>query len=56
MTTKGYRIEKTTMGHKIRVRMSKQEIRERWIFRVLMVALPMCTVWLFAIAAGMVRL
>ena len=53
---KGYRTEKTTMGHKIRVKMSRQEIRERRIFHVLMVALPMGTVWLFAIAAGMVRL
>ena len=50
---KGYRTEKTTMGHKIRVKMSPQEIRERRIFHALMVILPTGMVWLFALAGGM---
>ena len=50
---KGYRTEKTTMGHKIRVMMSREEIRERRIFHALMVILPTGMVWLFALAGGM---
>ena len=50
---KGYRTEKTTMGHKLRIRMSKEEIRERRIFHALMVILPTGMVWLFALAGGM---
>jgi len=53
MTAKGYRVEKTSLGHKILVRMSREEIRERRILHILMVALPMGMVWLFALAGGM---
>lgn len=49
-----YRIEKTTLGHKIRVRMSEQEIRERKILRVLIWTTPFVLCWLFAYAAGMI--
>ena len=37
---KGYRIEKTTMGHKIRVKMSEEEIAERELFHMVLVLFP----------------
>ena len=37
---KEYRIEKTTMGHKIRVHMSEEEIMEREIFHMAVILLP----------------
>ena len=40
---KGYRTFKTTMGHKIRVRMSDEEIAERELFHMVLVALPLVT-------------
>ena len=40
---KGYRMFKTTMGHKIRVRMSDEEIAERELFHMVLVALPLVT-------------
>ena len=40
---KGYRTFKTTMGHKIRVRMSDDEIAERELFHMVLVALPLVT-------------
>ena len=51
---KDYRIEKTTMGHKIRVRMTRQEIIERKILHALIVITPFGLCWLFAAASGMV--
>lgn len=51
---KDYRIEKTSMGHKIRVKMSRQEIVERRILRALIVITPFGLCWIFAAAAGMV--
>ena len=51
---KGYRIEKTTMGRKIRVKLTEEEIRERKILRALIVITPFGLCWLFAAAAGMV--
>ena len=51
---KDYRIEKTTMGHKIRVKMTPEEIREQKILRVLVVITPFAMCWLFAAVAGMV--
>ena len=51
---KDYRIEKTTMGHKIRVRMTRQEIIERKILHALIVITPFGLCWLFAAVAGMV--
>ena len=51
---KDYRIEKTSMGHKIRVRMTRQEIVERKILYALIVITPFGLCWLCAAAAGMV--
>ena len=50
----GYRMEKTTMGRKIYIRMSRQEIVERRILTALIVLSPFLMCWLFAIAARMV--
>ena len=50
----GYRTFKTTMGHKVRMKMSRQEIRELRILTVLIVCSPFLMCWLFAIAARMV--
>lgn len=50
----GYRTFKTTMGHKVRMRMSEQEIRERRILTWLICTSPFLVCWLFAIVAGMV--
>ena len=50
----GYRTEKTTMGHKILVKMTRQEIIERRILTALIVCSPFLMCWLFAAAAGMV--
>lgn len=38
---KGYMTFKTTMGHKIRVKMSDEEIAERELFHMVLVALPL---------------
>ena len=35
-----YRTFKTTMGHKIRVRMTEEEIAERDLFRIALVVFP----------------
>lgn len=43
-----YRTFKTTMGHKIRVRMSDDEIAERELFYMIITVLPFLTVILFA--------
>lgn len=40
---KGYRTERTTMGRKIRVRMSDDEIAERELYHLAIVALPFIT-------------
>ena len=37
---KGYKTFKTTMGHKIRVRMSEEEIAERQLFHIVIVLFP----------------
>ena len=37
---RGYRTYKTTMGHKVRVRMSEEEIAARWLYRFALVAVP----------------
>lgn len=49
-----YRTFKTTMGHKVRVRMSQQEIRERKILTALIVISPFAMCWLFAAFARMI--
>ena len=38
---KGYKTIKTTLGHKIRVRMTAQEIREQQLFRAAVVLMPL---------------
>ena len=35
-----YRTYKTTMGHKVRVRMSPEEVAARWLYRFALVAVP----------------
>ena len=49
-----YRTFKTTMGHKVRVRMSRQEIRERRILKALIILSPFAACWLFAAFARMI--
>ena len=49
-----YRTFKTTLGHKVRVRMSRQEIRERRILMSLVVVSPFAMCWLFAAFARMI--
>ena len=45
---------KTQMGHKFWVRMTREEIIEREVFRLLVAATPLIMIWVFAWAAGMV--
>ena len=47
-------MEKTTMGRKIYVRMTRQEIIERRILIALIVLSPFAVCWLFAAVARMV--
>lgn len=52
---KGYRTYKTTMGHKVRVRMSDEEVAARSLYRIAVVVIPFLTsalmmyVWVRAI-------
>jgi hypothetical protein len=48
-----YRTFKTTMGRKIRVKMTEQEIFERDLFRMMLLVVPFAMIWAFAWAAGM---
>lgn len=48
-----YRTFKTSMGHKIQVKMTEQEIIERDLFRLLLLVIPTAMIWAFAWAAGM---
>ena len=47
-------MEKTTMGRKMYVRVSRQEIVERRVLTALIVVSPFLMCWLFALAARMV--
>ena len=47
---KGYKTFRTTMGHKIRVKMSEEEVAERELFHMILFLLPSLTVILFAAA------
>lgn len=38
---KGYKTIKTTLGHKIRVKMTDEEIQEREMFNALVVLMPL---------------
>ena len=49
-----YRTYKTTMGRRIRVRMTEEEIAARWIYGVVIAATPFAMCWLFALVARMV--
>ena len=40
---KGYKTYKTTMGHKVRVRMGQEEVAARWLYRFALVAVPFVT-------------
>ena len=51
---KGYKIEKTSMGHKIKVKLSPEEIRDRKILTALIWTTPFAVCWLLAFVAGMV--
>lgn len=51
---RGYRTFKTTLGHKVRMRMSQEEIRERRILAALIWTSPFFICWLFATVAGAV--
>lgn len=44
---KGYKTFRTTMGHKIRVKMSEEEIYERDLFYAALILLPFITGALF---------
>ena len=48
-----YRTFKTSLGHKIRVKMTEEEIIERDLFRMMLIVVPFAMCWLFAWAAGM---
>lgn len=47
---KGYKTFRTTMGHKIRVKMSEDEIAEQELFHIVIVLLPSLAFVLFAAA------
>ena len=47
---KGYKTFRTTMGHKVRVKMSEDEIAEQELFHIVIVLLPSLTFVLFAAA------
>jgi len=38
---KGYKTIKTTLGHKIRVKMSEEEIQEREMFQAMVILMPL---------------
>lgn len=38
---KGYKTIKTTLGHKIRVKMSDEEIQEREMFHAMVILMPL---------------
>ena len=48
-----YRTFKTSLGHKIRVKMTEEEIIERDLFRLLLIVIPTAMIWAFAWAAGL---
>jgi len=50
----GYKVIKTAMGRRFRVKMDEREIRERSILQAMVVLAPAVMVALFAWAAGMI--
>lgn len=50
----GYRTVKTTLGHRIRIRMSRREIIERRVFAGAIALLPLALFGLFTVFARMV--
>ena len=51
----GYKVIKTTMGRRFWVKMDEDEIRERKIYRAVVVMTPLVMIFSFALAAGMIR-
>ena len=51
-----YRQIRTITGQKIFVRMTKEDIRERRLYWLEVVLTPILTVYIFALAAGMIKL
>ena len=51
---RGYRTFRTTLGHKVRMKMSREEIRERRILAAMIWISPFFICWLFATVAGAV--
>ena len=49
-----YKRDKTTLGHKYKMRLCEDEVQERWLFRAVLVFSPLLTVIAFAAAAGMI--
>ena len=49
-----YKCYKTTLGHKYTMRLCEDEIRERWLFRIVLVVSPLSMILAFAMAAGMI--
>lgn len=53
MTVEHYRTLKTTMGRKYRIRMTKEEVRERTLYYTAVVTAPIITLIVFTWAAGL---
>lgn len=49
-----YKRYKTTLGHRYTMRLCEDEIRERRLFRIALVASPLLMILAFALAAGMI--
>ena len=49
-----YKTYKTTLGHKYTMRICEDELRERRIFRAVLVLSPLVMVFGFALAAGVI--
>lgn len=50
----GYKVIKTAMGHRFRVKMDEDEIREKRILHAMIVLAPIVMILAFAIAGGMI--
>ena len=50
----GYRTMRTITGRKVFVRMTREEIRDRRLFRLEIIATPLIMILVFAKCAGMI--
>lgn len=50
----GYRTMRTITGRKVFVRMTREEIRDRRLFRLEIIATPLLMIFLFAKCAGLI--